>query len=182
MIFDEFAIKSLIRPIPDFPKPGNVFRDISPVYQSPRATRMVVDSLVQRYVESDFTHVAAIEARGFLLGAMVAYQLNKPLILFRKQGKLPDDVISEPYDANYEQSVLEVQANSLGEDDRVLLIDDIIASGAPFLAAASLIRRMGAKIYEVAAIVDLPELEGSQLLQDMEIPTFTLTAFASNEN
>jgi len=182
MIFDEFAIKSLIRPIPDFPKPGNVFRDISPVYQSPRATRMVVDSLVQRYVESDFTHVAAIEARGFLLGAMVAYQLNKPLILFRKQGKLPDDVINEPYDANYEQSVLEVQANSLGEDDRVLLIDDIIASGATFLAAARLIRRMGAKIYEVAAIVDLPELEGSQLLQDMEIPTFTLTAFASNEN
>src|SRR5690554_6688432 len=132
MIFDEFAIKSLIRPIPDFPKPGNVFRDISPVYHSPRATRMVVDSLVQRYVESDFTHVAAIEARGFLLGAMVAYQLNKPLILFRKQGKLPDDVLSEPYDTGYEQSYLEIHKDILCEGDKVLLLDDIIASGATF--------------------------------------------------
>ncbi len=181
MIFDEFAIKSLILPIPDFPNPGNVFRDISPVYQSPKATRMVVDSLVQRYVESDFTHVGAIEARGFLLGAIVAYELNKPLVLFRKQGKLPANVISEPYDANYEQSLLEIQEDSLKEGDKVLLLDDIIASGATFLAAARLIRRLKADIYEVAAIVDLPELKGSELLQDINIPTFTLTAFACNE-
>lgn len=181
MIFDEFTIKSLIRPIVDFPKPGNIFRDITPVFQSPRATRMVIDSLVQRYVESDFTHVGAIEARGFLLGAVVAYELNKPLILFRKQGKLPANVLSEPYDTNYEQSVLEVHADSLHEGDKVLLLDDIIASGATFLAAARLIRRMRANVYEVAGIVDLPELQGSELLQDIGIPTFTLTAFACNE-
>lgn len=181
MIFDEFTIKSLIRPIPDFPHKGNVFRDITPVFQSPRATRMVIDSLVQRYVESDFSHVAAIEARGFLLGAIVAYELNKPLVLFRKQGKLPAEVLSETYDTQYEQSVLEVHENSLCEGDKVLLIDDIIASGATFVAATRLIRQMGASVYEVAAVVDLPEFKGSQLLQDIGIATFTLTAFASNE-
>ncbi|TDQ36898.1 adenine phosphoribosyltransferase [Thiopseudomonas denitrificans] len=181
MIFDDFAIKSLIRAIPDFPRQGNIFRDITPVFQSPKATRMVVDGLVQRYVESDFTHIGAIEARGFLLGSMVAYALNKPLVLFRKQGKLPDDVLSEPYDTGYEQSLLEVHKDVLCEGDKVLLIDDIIASGATFIAAASLIRRMGASVYEVAAIVDLPELEGSQRLQDAGIPSYSLTAFACDE-
>lgn len=181
MIFDEFAIKSLIRPIQDFPKPGSVFRDITPVFQSPRAMRMVIDGLAQRYVESDFTHIGAIEARGFLVGSALAYTLNKPLIVFRKEGKLPADVISEPYDTDYEQSSLEVHADSLHAGDKVLLVDDIIASGGTFVAAASLIRRMNASVYEVAAIVDLPELKGSELLQDIGIPTFTLTAFACNE-
>lgn len=181
MIFDDFAIKSLIRPIPDFPRQGDIFRDITPVFQSPKATRMVVDGLVQRYIDSDFSHIGAIEARGFLLGSMVAYALNKPLVLFRKQGKLPDDVLSEPYDTDYEQSVLEVHQGVLHEGNRVLLMDDIIASGGTFIAAASLIRRMGAQVYEVAAIVDLPELGGSRLLQDVGIPTYTLTAFACNE-
>lgn len=182
MIFDEFAIKSLIRPIPDFPKKGIIFRDITPLFQSPKAMRMVIDSLVQRYVGSEFTHVGAIESRGFLLGSTIAYELNKPLVLFRKQGKLPADVLSEPYDTEYEQSMLEVHADSLHEGDKVLLIDDIIASGGTFVAAARLIRRMGASIYEVAAIIDLPELEGSQLMQDIGVPTFTLTAFTLNEH
>ena len=84
MIFDEFDIKSLIRPVQDFPKPGVVFRDITPLFQSPRALRMVADSFIQRYVEADFSHVAAMDARGFLIGSVIAYELNKPLILFRK--------------------------------------------------------------------------------------------------
>ena len=182
MIFDEFTIKSLIRPIADFPKKGTIFRDITPLFQSPRALRMVIDGLVQRYVESDFTHIGAIESRGFLLGATIAYELNKPLVLFRKKGKLPADVLSEPYDTEYEQSTLEVHADSLCEGDKVLLIDDIIASGGTFVAAARLIRRMGGSVYEVAAIIDLPELQGSQLMQDIGVPTFTLTAFALNEH
>lgn len=178
MIFDEFAIKSLITPINDFPKAGVVFRDITPVFQSPKAFRMVVDSFVQRYIDSNFTHIGAIEARGFVLASAVAYALNKPLILFRKQGKLPAKVLTEAYDTEYEQSVLEVEAGCLNAEHKVLLMDDIIASGGTFLAAARLIRQMGANIYEVAAIVDLPELNGSRLLQDARIPTFTLTAFA----
>src|SRR3990167_8500067 len=133
MIFDEFTIKTLIRPVVDFPKPGVIFRDITPLFQSPRALRMVADSFIQRYVEADFSHIGAMDARGFLIGSIIAYELNKPLILFRKQGKLP---------------------------------------------AAQLVRRMGASIIEAAAIIDLPELGGSQKLQDSGIPTFALTSFA----
>lgn len=93
MIFDEFTLKSQIRAVPDFPKPGVVFRDITPLFQSPRALRMTVDSFVQRYIEADFSHIGAMDARGFLIGSAVAYALNKPLVLFRKQGKLPADVL-----------------------------------------------------------------------------------------
>jgi len=182
MIFDEFAIKSLIRPVPDFPKPGVVFRDITPLFQSPRALRMVVDSFIQRYVESDFSHIAAMDARGFLFGSIMAYELNKPLILFRKQGKLPAEVLAESYQTEYGEALLEVHADSLCEGDRVLIFDDLIATGGTLLAAASLVKRLGAQVYEAAAVIDLPELGGSRKLQDMGIPTFTLTAFALDEH
>ena len=95
MVFDSFDIKSLIRPVIDFPKPGVIFRDITPLFQSPTALRLVMDSFAHRYVEADFTHIGAMDARGFLIGSVLAYQLNKPLVLFRKQGKLPADVLAE---------------------------------------------------------------------------------------
>jgi adenine phosphoribosyltransferase len=182
MIFDEFVIKSLIRPVPDFPKPGVVFRDITPLFQSPRALRMVVDSFIQRYVETEFSHIAAMDARGFLFGSIMAYELNKPLILFRKQGKLPAEVLAESYQTEYGEALLEVHADSLCEGDRVLIFDDLIATGGTLLAAARLIKRLGAQVHEAAAIIDLPELGGSRKLQDMGIPTFTLTAFELGES
>ena len=181
MIFDEFDIKSLIRPVPDFPKPGVVFRDITPLFQSPRALRMVADSFIQRYVEADFSHVAAMDARGFLIGSVIAYELNKPLILFRKQGKLPADVLSESYQTEYGEALLEVHSDSLCEGDRVLIFDDLIATGGTLLAAANLVRRTGAQVFEAAAIIDLPELEGSRRLQAAGVPTFCLTEFSLSE-
>ncbi|PZP26107.1 MULTISPECIES: adenine phosphoribosyltransferase [Pseudomonas] len=181
MIFDEFAIKSVIRPVVDFPKPGVVFRDITPLFQSPRALRMVVDSFIQRYVEAEFSHVGALDARGFLLGPIIAYELNKPLILFRKKGKLPADLLVETYSTEYGDSVIEVQRDSLCEGDSVLLMDDLIATGGTLIAAANLVKRMGASVYEAAAIIDLPELGGSTKLSDTGISTFTLTAFALDE-
>ena len=181
MIFDEFSIKTLIRPIADFPEPGMIFRDISPLLQSPRALRMVADSFIQRYVETEFSHVGVIEARGFLVGSIIAYELNKPLILFRKQGTLPGDVIAERLGPAPASNSLEVQADSLCEGDSVLLFDDLIASGGTLLAAAQLVRRLGAGVHEAAAMIDLPELGGSQKLQDAGIPVFTLTAFALDD-
>jgi adenine phosphoribosyltransferase len=181
MIFDEFAIKSVIRPVVDFPRPGVVFRDITPLFQSPRALRMVVDSFIQRYVEAEFSHVGALDARGFLLGPIIAYELNKPLILFRKKGKLPADLLVETYSTEYGDSVIEVQRDSLCEGDSVLLMDDLIATGGTLIAAANLVKRMGASVYEAAAIIDLPELGGSSKLNDAGISTFTLTAFALDE-
>lgn len=181
MIFDEFAIKSRIRAVPDFPEAGVIFRDITPVFESPSAMRMVVDSLAQRYIETDFSHIAAIEARGFLIASALAYTLNKPLVLLRKPGKLPGATLQESYQTEYSQSCLEVHDDSLCEGDRVLLIDDLIATGGSLLAAVKLIRRMGASVIEAAALVDLPELGGSALLQDSNIPTYTLTAFSLSD-
>ncbi|BBP84089.1 adenine phosphoribosyltransferase [Pseudomonas tohonis] len=181
MIFDEFDIKTLIRPVVDFPKPGVVFRDITPLFQSPRALRLVVDSFIQRYVEAEFSHIAAMDARGFLIGSIVAYELNKPLVLFRKQGKLPADVLAQGYQTEYGEAFLEVHSDSLCDGDKVLIFDDLIATGGTLLAATALVRRMGASVYEAAAIIDLPELGGSQRLQDIGIPTFSLTAFALDE-
>lgn len=181
MIFDEYSIKSLIRAVPDFPKPGIVFRDITPLYQSPRAMRMVADSMIQRYVESPITHIGAIDARGFLLGAVLAYELNKPLVLFRKVGKLPGDTLREAYETEYGEAHLEVHREALTKGDQVLLLDDLIATGGTFLAAARLIHQLGAEVYEAAAIIDLPDLGGSRKMQDADIPTFTLCAFEANE-
>ncbi|SET43508.1 adenine phosphoribosyltransferase [Pseudomonas graminis] len=178
MIFDEVSIKSLIRPVVDFPKPGVIFRDITPLFQSPKALRLVIDSFIQRYIDAEFTHVGAMDARGFLIGSIVAYELNKPLVLFRKQGKLPADVLAEAYQTEYGEALLEVHADSLCDGDSVVMFDDLIATGGTLVAAANLIRRMGAKVHEAAAIIDLPELGGSQRLRDMQIPTFCLTEFA----
>jgi adenine phosphoribosyltransferase len=181
MISDSTSFKSLIRPVVDFPKPGVIFRDITPLFQSPKATRQVIDSFVQRYIEADFSHIGVMDARGFLIGSVVAYELNKPLILFRKQGKLPADVLSEGYKTEYGEAFLEVHADSLCDGDSVLMFDDLIATGGTLIAAANLIRRMGARIHEAAAIIDLPELGGSQRLNDLNIPTFSLTSYALDE-
>src|SRR5690606_14460400 len=164
MIFDEFTIKSLIRPVPGFPKEGVTFRDITPLYQSPRAMRMVADSMIQRYVESPVTHIGAIDARGFLLGAVLAYELNKPLILFRKAAKLPADCLRAGHSPEYREAHLEIHRDSLPEGDQVLLLDDLIATGGTFLAAARLLSRLRAEVYEAAAIIDLPDLRGSRLI------------------
>ena len=178
---DAFDLKALIRPVADFPKPGVIFRDITPLFQSPRGLRYVADQFIERYVEAEFSHIGAMDARGFLIGSIIAHQLNKPLILFRKKGKLPADLLVETYSTEYGDSVIEVQRDSLCEGDSVLLMDDLIATGGTLIAAANLVKRMGASVYEAAAIIDLPELGGSTKLSDTGISTFTLTAFALDE-
>ena len=132
---NDFYLKSLIRPVLDFPKPGVIFRDITPLYQSPRAMRVIADAFIERYVEVDFSHIGAMDARGFLIGSVLAHQLNKPLILFRKQGKLPADVLAEGYQTEYGEALLEVHADSLCEGDSLLLVDDLIATGGTLVAA-----------------------------------------------
>ncbi|CAM4073331.1 Adenine phosphoribosyltransferase [Pseudomonas reidholzensis] len=178
---DTFDLKALIRPVIDFPKPGVIFRDITPLFQSPRGLRYVADQFIERYVEAEFSHIGAMDARGFLIGSIIAHQLNKPLILFRKQGKLPADVLSEGYQTEYGEAFLEVHADSICEGDSVLIFDDLIATGGTLLAATNLVRRTGAQVFEAAAIIDLPELEGSRRLQDAGVPTFCLTEFSLSE-
>ncbi len=177
MLFDEFYIKSLVGSIPDWPRKGVNFRDITPVFNNPRALRMVADCFVQRYVDLEFSHVAAVDARGFLVGSIIAYALNKPLILVRKKGKLPPPVHSQTFDMDYGHTTLEIQPNCCKEGDLIVIFDDLIATGHTVLATSKLVQACGGRVIEAAAIIDLPDLQGSALLQDSDIPVFTLCAF-----
>jgi len=178
---DAYNIKHLIRAVADFPKAGVTFRDITPLLQSPQTFRLICDTLVQRYVPSGITHVGAMDARGFLLGSVVAYALNKPLVLFRKAGKLPTSVIAETYQTEYGEAILEVQQDSLHKGDSLLLLDDLLATGGTLLAAARLCHRLGARIHEAAVIIDLPELGGSHRLEEVGIATFSMANYALDE-
>ncbi len=174
MLYDDFYVKSLIRSVENWPKPGINFRDITPIFGNPKGMHMVVDAYVHRYISSDVTHIACIDARGFLIAAVVAYKLQKPLILIRKKGKLPGKTISQAYDLEYNSDELEIQENSMKEGDQVLLFDDLIATGGTLLAAIELLTSQKASIKEVAVIIDLSDLGGSQKLQDRNISVFSL--------
>ncbi len=177
MPYDECHIRSVIRAVPDWPEPGVIFRDITPLFQDSKALHIVIDSFTQRYIDTDITHIAALDARGFLLGSVLAYKLNKPLILIRKKGKLPGETLSQEYQLEYGSACVEVQKDACGTGDKVLLIDDLIATGGSLLAASTLIRRLGAEISEAAVIVDLPFLEGSTRLHEADIPVYALIAY-----
>ncbi|MEH6822858.1 MAG: adenine phosphoribosyltransferase [Motiliproteus sp.] len=177
MPYDECHIRSVIRAVPDWPEPGVIFRDITPLFQDTKALHIVIDSFTQRYIDTDITHIAALDARGFLLGSVLAYKLNKPLILIRKKGKLPGETLSQEYQLEYGSACVEVQKDACSAGDKVLLIDDLIATGGSLLAASTLIRNLGAEISEAAVIVDLPFLEGSTRLHEADIPVYALIAY-----
>jgi len=177
MSYDEFYVKSVVRSISDWPEPGVIFRDVTPVFKDPKAMRITCDAFIQRYIDSPITHIACIDARGFILGSVVAYQLNLPLVLIRKKGKLPGETIAEEYSLEYGSATVELQKDAIQEGDNVLIFDDLIATGGTVLAAASLIKRLGGKVVEVAALIDLPDLQGSQRIQDSGVPVFALLAY-----
>jgi adenine phosphoribosyltransferase len=177
MAFDEFLIRSHISTIEDWPTAGVNFRDITPLFKNPKTARMITDSLVLRYIDEDFSHIAAIDARGFLLASNLAYALNKPLMLIRKPGKLPGKVDHLYYESEYAKGELELQQGSFGEADRVIVVDDLIATGGTLMAAIKLIHGQGAKVAEVAAIIDLINLNGSRQLAENGIACFSLISY-----
>lgn len=177
MSYDEFYVKSVIRSLPDWPEPGVLFRDITPIFKDPRALRMVADAFIHRYLDADLTHIACIDARGFLFGSILAHQLNLPLVLVRKKGKLPGETIHQEYELEYGTSAVEMQSDSVGDGDRVLLFDDLIATGGTILAACTLIKKLGAEVVEAAALIDLPDLQGSSRIQEAGVPVYSLIAY-----
>lgn len=177
MSIDEFTIKSAIRAVPDWPEPGIIFRDIAPLFLEPKAVHIVVDAFTQHYMNREITHIASLDARGFLLGSTLAYKLGLPLILVRKKGKLPGETIEQEYALEYGTAVVEVQPDCCKEGDKVLIMDDLIATGGSIIAAATLIKRLGAEVAEAAAVIDLPDLLGSRKIQDSGIPVHTLVAY-----
>lgn len=173
-------IRERIRTVPDWPLPGVQFRDITPLLQDKKTFRVLVDVFVHRYMDQNLDLVAGVDARGFILGAVVAYELNLGFVPVRKKGKLPYLTVEEEYELEYGSATVEIHADACCKGDRVLLIDDLVATGGTMLAAAKLLNRIGAEVVEAAAIVDLPELGGSELIRQQGIPLFTVCDFAGH--
>lgn len=168
-----------IRTVPDWPAPGVQFRDITPLLQDPAVFRRVIDAFVQRYRTEGMRpdKVAALDARGFILGAVIAHELNCGFVPIRKQGKLPFRTVLETYELEYGSAAVEIHVDAVQPGERVLLVDDLIATGGTMMAGWRLIRKLGASVLEGAAIIDLPDLGGSGRLRDAGLPLFTLVAF-----
>ena len=177
MILDPNYIKQRIRTVPDWPLPGVMFRDITPLLSDRKTFRLLIDLFVHRYMDAELDIVAGIDARGFIVGAVLAYELNLGFVPIRKKGKLPFTTIAEEYQLEYGTGTVEVHADACATGDRALLIDDLIATGGTMLAGIKLLKRLGATVVECAAIVDLPELGGSAKLRREGFQPFTLCAF-----
>ncbi|MGN6828911.1 adenine phosphoribosyltransferase [Paucibacter sp. M5-1] len=170
-------IKSHIRTVPDWPSAGVQFRDITPLLSNPRVFRVLIDQFVHRYFDAKPTAIAGLDARGFIIGSVLAYELNIGFIPIRKKGKLPFTTVEETYELEYGSATVEMHTDAVKPGDRIVLIDDLIATGGTMMAGAKLLQRLGAQVVEGAAIVDLPELGGSQRLQQSGLPLFTLVDF-----
>jgi adenine phosphoribosyltransferase len=176
-MLDPNYIRDRIRTVPDWPRPGVTFRDITPLLQDPRTLRVLVDLFVFRYMGRGLDLVAGIDARGFILGSIVAYELNLGFVPIRKKGKLPFTTVEESYELEYGSAAVELHADACRAGDRVLLIDDLIATGGTMMAGKRLVERLGGVVVEGAAIVDLPGLGGSRRLRDAGLVLHTLVDF-----
>jgi adenine phosphoribosyltransferase len=174
------TIRAHIRTVPDWPSPGVQFRDITPLLANPRVFRLLIDCFVHRYFDAKLDAVAGLDARGFIIGAVLAHELNVGFVPIRKKGKLPYTTVAETYELEYGSATVEMHTDAVAEGSRVLLIDDLIATGGTMLAGKRLLERLGATVIEGAAIVDLPELGGSAKLRATGLPLFTLVDFAGH--
>jgi adenine phosphoribosyltransferase len=170
-------IKSLIRTIPDYPKRGILFRDITTLIADPAGLRAAVDGLVWPFLTAGIDHVVGIEARGFILGGAVAHELGRGFVPIRKKGKLPHKTIGQDYSLEYGVDTIEIHADAIRKGERILLIDDLIATGGTAEAAIELIRRSGGEIVAAAFVIDLPDLGGAERLRAKDVKVHTLVGF-----
>ncbi|BCM85379.1 MULTISPECIES: adenine phosphoribosyltransferase [Methylobacterium] len=171
------ALKDAIRSIPDYPKPGIMFRDITTLLGDARAFRRAVDELVHPYAGGRIDQVAGIEARGFILGGAIAHQLSSGFVPIRKKGKLPHTTVSIAYALEYGTDEMEIHSDAVKPGDRVILVDDLIATGGTATAAVELLRRIGAEVVAACFVIDLPELGGADRLRALDLPVRTLIEF-----
>lgn len=170
-------IKSVIRTIPDYPKPGIMFRDVTTLFGNARAFRTTVDQLVQPYAGTRIDKVVGIEARGFILAGAVAHQLSVGFVPVRKKGKLPWRTISQTYDLEYGTDTVEIHEDAVARGENVLLVDDLIATGGTAEAAIRLVERVGAHVVGCSFIIDLPELKGRARLEKLGKRVLSLAEF-----
>ena len=172
-------LRDHIRTVPDWPAPGVAFRDITPLLQEARVFRVLIDAFVHRYMDPALRPdvVAGLDARGFIIGSVIAYELGVGFVPIRKKGKLPFTTVEETYELEYGSATVELHVDAVKTGHRVLLIDDLIATGGTMMAGKKLLEKLGAVVMEGAAIVDLPELGGSAKLRSNGLPLFTLIDF-----
>ncbi len=173
----ENDLKSTIRTIPDYPRPGIMFRDITTLLGSARAFRRAVDELVQPWAGSKIDKIAGIEARGFIIGGAIAHQLSAGFVPIRKKGKLPHKSVRVAYSLEYGIDEMEMHEDGVSKGERVILVDDLIATGGTATAAVRLLRQMGAEIVAAVFMVDLPDLGGADKLRALDVSVRTLMSF-----
>jgi len=173
-------LASLIRTIPDYPKPGILFRDITTLIEDPRGFKESVERLANAHNDIGITHVAGIEARGFIFGAGVAIQMGVGFVPIRKRGKLPGATIGQNYTLEYGVDTIEIHADVLDASHKVLLIDDLIATGGTAVAAVGLLRRTGAVVENAGFVIDLHDLGGAERLRQMGVRIESLVPFAGH--
>ena len=176
----EDTLLAAIRTIPDYPKPGILFRDITTLLGNARAFRRAVDELVQPWAGMKIDKVAGIEARGFILGGAVAHQVSAGFVPIRKKGKLPHKRVSIAYSLEYGLDEMEIHEDAVAKGERVVLVDDLIATGGTAEGAVKLLRQMGAEVLAACFIIDLPDLGGADKLRAMDVPVRTLIAFGGH--
>ena len=162
-------LKKYIRDVPDFPKPGILFKDITPLLQEPEAFQKVIELFAKRYQGKSIDRVVGIESRGFIFGSVLAHTLKKGFSLVRKTGKLPWKKVSMTYDLEYGTDTIQMHEDAVHPGDRVLVIDDLLATGGTAKAACELIRKMGGEVVECAFVVELEFLKGREKLKDVEV-------------
>lgn len=170
-------IKSLIRSIPDFPKPGIMFRDVTTLFAAPEGLRMCVDQLLTPYVGAQIDVVVGLEARGFILGGAVAHQLGKGFVPIRKKGKLPGKTVEQAYQLEYGEAVMEMHDDAVQPGQKVLVVDDLLATGGTAEAGIKLIERLGADVVGCAFVIDLPNLGGRARLEALGMPIHHLVSY-----
>ena len=170
-------IKSKIRTIPNYPKPGIMFRDITTLINDREGFAMTINQLCARYANQKIDVIAGIEARGFIIGAAMALQMKLGFVPIRKKGKLPGPTVGVSYKLEYGEDKIEIHKDAIKKGERVLLVDDLIATGGTAIAAAELIHSIGGKLVEACFVVDLPELKGGEKLSEKGIAYFALVDF-----
>lgn len=171
-------LKQVIKTVPDYPKPGIVFRDVTSLMQDGVAFKKVIDAFAAFYAGKGINKIIGTESRGFIFGAPLAYALGIPFVPVRKPGKLPRERISQAYTLEYGEDALELHADAIASGDKVLLVDDLLATGGTIEATTTLVRRLGGQVHDAAFVITLPELGGVSRLQQLDLNIFSLVEYS----